>query len=173
VEGVVRSWTDVAAWTLIGASSVALVVASSLVLGGSVALACSALANVAAGMAIIAFVLRRLETLKHRTAFAWLGSLAWVATFLPCGALLYRLPVSEEIGQSVVEFIASPIVLVSRLLFGFVDLVGPAGRPEPPSMYLPAWAGYGLLACSAVPPMVFTSLGALCILRRASRGRQT
>jgi hypothetical protein len=55
---------------------------------------------------------------------------------------------SEELKKALVLFLFWPLRAILWALMGLVDVLGPQGLAEPASMYLPAWAAWGLFGLS-------------------------
>ena len=158
-------WIDAAAWTSICGAASALATASGVVLGGVVAEALVSVALTLLGASGVAVGLRLIRPSAHRVARAVLGAVAWVLLLFACAATVARLPISEASREDAVLLLLSPLHLVSRALFHAVDTLGPTGRPEPASMYLPAWAGWGLIFLSATILLAAVSAGGLTLAR--------
>ena len=59
-----------------------------------------------------------------------------------------RAPLSDETRETLIMAILWPLLSVMHAATGVVDSLGPKGRAEPASMYLPQWAGWVILVMS-------------------------
>jgi hypothetical protein len=106
-----------------------------------------------------------------------LGFAVGCFALMPISAYTVRFwPISEQDGEAVVLALFLPLRVVMWGVFGLVDLLGPQGRAEPASMYLPRWAGWSLvvLSCLVLLALLFgVARGAMWWAgRRRIRGHQ-
>ena len=141
------SWIDAAAWTSICGAASALAIASGVLLGGVVAETLVSVALTLLGASVVAFGLRLGRPSPRPVPRAVLGAVAWVLLLYACALSVARLPIPEGTREDAARLLLSPLLLVSRALFRVVDILGPQGRAEPASMYLPPWAGWVSHSC--------------------------
>jgi hypothetical protein len=97
---------------------------------------------------------------------------------MTCWALMYvaaftswRLPLQEGLKEDLILGILWPVQMMSALVMGAVDRLGPQGRAEPASMYLPTWAVGSLFALSNVLLIAALFAVTYTIVRNPGLGR--
>jgi hypothetical protein len=81
------------------------------------------------------------------------------------------LPVSDQLQETLIAAVLWPLSLVTRSLGFLVDTLGPKGRAEPASAYLPAWGIRSLVVLSVVLLVALFFAVARVILTRVGKKR--
>lgn len=92
--------------------------------------------------------------------------------FLLC-IVVKLLPISDGLQETLIGTILWPLSLITRSLGFLVDLLGPKGRAEPASAYLPVWGIRSMVALSLVLLIALFFGVARVILSWADRRQST
>lgn len=76
---------------------------------------------------------------------------------LAMAALVSQLPIANELGERLAMILLWPLFAITRILGRLVDVLGPDGRAEPASSYLPPWAVHSLAIVSVALLWLFCS----------------
>jgi len=101
-----------------------------------------------------------------------------LALAIGCCALMFLvaigiklLPLSDQLQETLIAAVLWPLSLMTRSVGFLVDTLGPKGRPEPASAYLPAWGIRSMVALSVVLLVALFFGVARVILERVDRKR--